>query len=259
MNTNSIINFVYSAHIYLSDKPFIYLIYLFLVLVIYIYTCYYYMEKNGFNRENSLDTSLLTTGFLVFPMVYLYISAPDLSFFTFFITNSHFWIILLTIFVLYVKAKFSRWSFYKILDIFAISLSLVLFYIYLILSFLYLNPLFIVPALIYFLLYKSSQKQISGASINYFLIFKIKKHESFSFIGAVGLMFIIYTLLLGVIMYVYNFRELSNSSILLLALFVICNYVFVKRASKNQVLWTLIKTSSKKMKLNFSKKENKLF
>lgn len=259
MDLNTFISAIYSAHAYLSDKPYIYILYFVFILFLYIYTCFYFMEKNGFNRENSLDTSLLTAGVITIPTLYIYITNPTISFFYFFIRNEYLLIIFLAVFLLYIKAKFSRWSFYKILDIFAISISLSLFYIYLLLSFLYLNPIFLVNSFIYLIFYKSAQKNISGASMNYFLIFKLKKHDSFSFIGAVGLIFLVYTLLLGVIIYVYNFREFNYSSILLLVLFIMCNYIFVKRASKNQVLWSLIRISSKKMKLNLPKKENKLF
>lgn len=219
---------------YLFVNLFFTIVFFAVTLFIFSFINYSLMERNGFNKENTLDTTLLSLLFIAAPSIINYFFNKNTDFFTFLKNDGHFYSILLAIFFIYIKSKFSNWSFFKLLDIYGVSLSILNSLTFLFVSIYFLDHLFFIVSLTYFLFYKKFQRYIMGTSIDFFMFFKIKKHETLSFIGGTGLLFIIYSLLLEVLLYVYNFKVVNWSLILLLILFII---FFVKRSHKNLTLW----------------------
>ncbi|MBP7859395.1 hypothetical protein KA001_00315 [Patescibacteria group bacterium] len=170
---------------------YIFLGFVFFSFLVFTIKVFFVLQREGFNKENSLDTLIISNSVLALSVFLI----SDFSFesISYFVTSYTFLLSFLFSFIfLYIKAKFSNWSFLKLLDVFSLYYSALYGYVLIVLSLFSQNKKIGFLGVVFTLFYWFFKRNYKEKYNNSFIFFKITKNYELTLIGLCFYFFLTY-------------------------------------------------------------------
>lgn len=230
LDLNSIYSAVEAFHTnYLAF--YFYIAFIFVAIFVFTIKVFFVLKVEGFNKESSLDTLFFVNS--TFIISFFLVGNFSIEGFSYYIESFRFvFSFFLVYVVLLLKAKFSHWSFLKLLDVFSLYFCAFFGYTLLVLSyFSWSQKILLLSILFLFFYYVFHTPYKEKFNIN-FLFFKLTKKYELSLIGLVFYICVIYiSIVLQVLAFIFD-KELNIVLIFLNSVTILYAFLGIYKISK---------------------------